>query len=67
MKICIDFGSGGGITPHDAKMLHYILLVILFIFVLIFLICDVIPWINGFMHSMICNVAPKWPVIGGCS
>lgn len=65
MKICIDFGSGGGVTLQDMKMLHYLMIAILVFAIGLFIICDVIPWIQQFIHSTLCSV-PNWPVAGGC-
>lgn len=65
MKICIDFGSGGGgITPLDAQMLYYFMLGILILLIALFVICDVIPWISNLVHSTMCNVS-NWSVAGG--
>ena len=67
MKICISLGEGGGgVTPRDFQMLHYMLCFIGILVIVLLVVCDVIPWLIGFVRSYICTMLPNWPVIGGC-
>jgi hypothetical protein len=66
MKICIDLGGGAGTSDTDAKMLLYFMIGIMILCGVLFLICDVIPWILQFVHSTMCTFSPNWKMASDC-